>query len=174
MAGEEKKTEVKENKKSQRQLEIEALRKNRIPAGVPQPSLIAPKREGYQRRWVCDRPGRLDKLYKGGWRFVEKDDIDDDLPQMLKSTTRESIDSTVTQAVGSHKSGKEMTAYLMEIPMELYEEDQAVKMEALDELERGLLQGSLPGEGRGELRTVKSTPIKIEQKFARHKPKSGE
>lgn len=163
-------TEAKEEAKSKRQLEIEELRKSRVPAGIPQANLVAPEREGYVRRWVCDRPGRLEKLYKGGYRFVKKDDIDEALPQALKVTTRESVDGTVTQAVGSHKSGQEMIAYLMEIPQELYDEDQEVKMAKIDELESTLMKGALP-DGSQELTTVKHTPIKMETKFSRHKPK---
>jgi len=162
------KTEGKEEVvKSQRQQEIERIRKNRVPPGIPSKSLDYPGREGYARRIVCDRHGRLDKFLAGGWSFVQQDALEESPLGTLKVTTREGLDSRVSQVVGSHKDNRPMTGYLMEIPEELYDEDQAVKMEHVDNLEAGLRQGAdadgSTGPGK-DGRYVPSTGIKIDQR----------
>lgn len=137
----------KEASKSQRQLEIEELRKQRIPAGVPTPNLDYPQREGYVRRVICDRHGRLEKMHRGGWRFVTENNLGGEHLGSLKAGTREGVDSRVSQVVGSHKDGKPMTGFLMEIPTELYDEDQMAKAEHLDDLEGTLTAGQDAGGG---------------------------
>lgn len=127
--------------KSQRQLEIEALRETRIPAGIPTLNLDYPVKEGYIRRIVCDRPGRLEKFYKGGWRFVTRDQLDKLNVSLLKPQTKEGQDSRISQVVGTHRDNRPMLGYLMEIPTELYDEDQALKMETVDGLEATLRAG---------------------------------
>ena len=162
------KPEVKEEtQKSQRQLEIERIRKNRVPPGIPSMNLDYPTREGYTRRVVCDRHGRVDKFLAGGWSFVQQDALEESPASTLKVTTREGLDSRVSQVVGSHKDNRPMTGYLMEIPEELYDEDQAVKMEHIDNLEAGLRQGADADGGAGpgkDGRYIPSTGIKIDQR----------
>jgi hypothetical protein len=156
-----------EEKKSQRQLDIERARKNRVPPGIPSTSLDYPVREGYNRRIVCDRHGRLDKFLAGGWSYVQQDALEENPTGTLKATAREGIDSRVSQVVGSHKDNRPMTGYLMEIPDVLYDEDQVVKMEHIDNLEAGLKQGADADGGASpgrDGRYVPSTGIKIEQK----------
>jgi hypothetical protein len=164
---EEKVEDKAEEKKSQRQLEIERIRKTRVPPGIPSRSLDYPARDGYARRVVCDRHGRVDKFLAGGWSFVQQDALEEKPTGALKATAREGLDSRVSQVVGSHKDNRPMTGYLMEIPAELYDEDQAVKMEHIDNLESGLRQGADAEGGAGpgkDGRYVPSTGIKIEQK----------
>lgn len=155
-----------EQTKSQRQLEIERIRKNRVPPGIPSMNLDYPAREGYTRRVVCDRHGRLDKFLAGGWSFVQEDALEEKASGALKITTREGLDSRVSQVVGSHKDNRPMTGYLMEIPEELYDEDQAVKMEHIDALEASLRQGAdADGGGPGkDGRYIPSAGIKIDQR----------
>lgn len=168
MTDDKKAPEAKEEVKSARQLEIEELRRVRTPAGAPTPNITFPKREGYERRVVCDRPGRLEELYKRGWRFVQEDTIEDPILSDLKISKRKGIDGRASQVVGSHKDGSPMVGYLMELPTELYTEDQAAKMEQLDALESGLRQGQ-DADGSGKAgqdgRYIpKHTGIKIDQK----------
>jgi len=168
---------VKEDGKSQRQREIEDLRKRRVPAGIPSMNLDFPTREGFSRRIVSDRPGRLEKFEKAGWRFVERDELEEPNTGSLKVTTREGIDSRVSQVIGSHKDGSPMVGYLMEIYDELYDEDQAVKMEKVDALEAGLREATTtessdrPGTGRQPSAEGQYIPahtgIKIDQKGRR-------
>jgi hypothetical protein len=163
---EDKKVEVVE-KKSQRQLEIEELRRVRVPAGTPRSNLNFKAREGYKRRVVMDKPGRLQEFYERGWRFVKADDItieDKNVEGLLKASTRQGIDGTASQVIGSHKGGTPAIGYLMELPDELYEEDQQHKAVKVDALEDSLRQGmDADGGGSGDGRYVpKHTGIKIE------------
>jgi hypothetical protein len=163
----EDKVEQKEEKKSQRQLEIERIRKTRVAPGKASLNLDFPAREGYKRRVVCDRQGRLDRFVKAGWAYVTTDQLGEPHTGSLKATTREGIDSRVSQVVGSHKDGRPMTGYLMELPEDIYDEDQVAKMEKVDTLESGLKQGmSADGStrpGQDGMR-IGSAGIKIEQK----------
>lgn len=161
---------MSKEEKSQRQLEIEELRKTRVPPGIPAKNLEYSSRPGYARRVVCDRHGRLERFVRGGWSFVEKDNLEEQNPGLLKAGTREGGDSRVSQVVGTHKDNSPMIGYLMEIPEELYDEDQAVKMEQVDALESGLKTGKSAdgGEGPGrDGRYVPSTGIKIDQRSRR-------
>lgn len=86
---------------------------------------------GYSYRWVNDNSdGRIDRFKLGGWTFVEKADHTVGDADVNTSTGASSL---VTKMVG-----KDVTAYLMRIPMEFYEEDQAAKHAALLESEEDM------------------------------------
>lgn len=158
----------KDLQESERLRQVRELRKTRVPVGVPTLNLDYPTRDGYCRRVVCDRHGRLDKFIKAGWRFVGEDELESKPGSALKINTRETIDGSVGQVVGTHKDNTQMMGYLMEIPEELYDEDQAAKMEQLDALEAGLRAGrGLAGDEAEGLGPVKKMPIKIQQKGRR-------
>lgn len=162
----EDKKETKPPEKSQRQKEIEELRKNRVPAGIPGINMSFPPREGYTRRVVVDRPGRLDKFYGGGWRYVTESQLDEQNPGRLKAATREGVDSRVSQVVGSNKDGSPQHGFLMEIPTELYDEDQEAKQDKINRLEGGLRQGKDADGGSGpgvDGRYIPSTGIQIQR-----------
>lgn len=108
-------------------------RQARVPLGVPRLKLQFPERPGYVRRVIADRPGRLEDALRGGWTFVTEDDNSDDLAVGL--------DSRVSRVIGRHPDGTPMRGYLMEIPKELYDADQAAKMKWLDEVEAAMREG---------------------------------
>ena len=148
---------------------IAKKRKGRIPPGVQSANLDYPRRRGFERRVVCDRPGRLEKFEQGGWDFVSLDDLGGDNPADKKVAAKEGVDSRVSQVVGTHKDGSAMTGYLMEIPTELYDEDQAAKMERVDNLEAGFRKGLDADGSAGDGRYVpQHTPIQI--KHGRRQP----
>lgn len=165
--------------KSQRQQEVERRRKLRVAPGVASRNLDYPAKEGWVRRVVCDRHGRLDKFVNGGWSFVSKDDEGSENPEgILKAGTREGLDSRVSQVVGTHKDNTPMHGYLMEIPEELYDEDQAVKMERIDALE-GTLRAGMDADGSNPAGTkdrpgpdgryVGNQGIKMQPKFGQRR-----
>ena len=82
-------------------------------------------------RWVNDNSdGRIDRFKLGGWELVEK-----------KGHTvgdRDVNTSTGATSLVTKMVGKDVTAYLMRINMELYEEDQAAKMAAILESEEDM------------------------------------
>jgi hypothetical protein len=106
----------------------ESGRRARVPLGIKQANLAASARAGYQRRWVNDTPGRLQQAEQGGYTFVSEDPT-------AKSTD---LGKHTSRIVGTKEDGTAMQAFLMEIPVEWYEEDQSAKQKPLDDFEAAL------------------------------------
>jgi hypothetical protein len=112
-------------------------RKARVPLGVVRMKLNASKREGYHRHWINDSPGRLDSALDGGYVFVEETD-NVRVGQGQDLTQREGLDSRVSRVVGTARDGSALRAYLMEIPQDMYDEDQKAKASQLALTEKEL------------------------------------
>ena len=83
----------------------------------------------YVYRWVNDTDGRLEKFKAAGYEVVTAN-----IEVGTKSVDRNSkLGSAVTKSVG----GK-LTAVLMRIPKEWYEEDQKAKQDQLDAQDKAL------------------------------------
>lgn len=117
------------------------------PARVPlhrQNIIKAGTREGYVRRLVNDVDDRIERFKLAGWQPVEGESIGD--PHAGDAS---SLGSASTKSVGGG-----VKAMLMEIPRDLYEEDQRDKLKKVDTLEEAMesdiknkLGGSAIGEG---------------------------
>jgi len=95
--------------------------------------LNSESRDGFYRRWVNDYPGRIDKFLKAGYSFVKNED-NNNTDQVQDPTVMDS--SCVRRVVNKGlNDGMGRTAYLMEIPKEWWEEDQALKEVKISELE---------------------------------------
>lgn len=104
-------------------------RAERIPLGARRQRLGAPLRKGYARRWINDSPGRVEHAEKrSGWTFVTKKD-------------EEGREERWSEIVGVNDDGNPLRAYLMEIPKEFYDQDQAEKQTPLDEFDKQLRRG---------------------------------
>jgi hypothetical protein len=114
----------------------ETGRSARVPLGMKQASLGASERAGYQRRWINDTAGRLQQAEQGGYTFVSRDPT-------AKSTD---VGARTSQIVGPGENGQGLRAYLMEIPMEWYQEDQRAKQKPIEDFEAAL-QGKPAFEG---------------------------
>jgi len=101
-------------------------RRRRIPMGTPELKLTAPKRDGYHRHWFNDHRGRIKRAENSDYTFVYED--------------RE----RVSRLVGVKDDGSPMYAFLMEIPEDLYREDQAAKQAPIDEFDRQLRSATKP------------------------------
>lgn len=105
----------------------------RIPFGSHRQKLAAPPRPGFVRRWFNDEPGRIAQARDAGYSHVN-DPV---------------TNQPMTHTVGVAKQGGGLTAYLMEIPAEFYEEDTRAKDDPLrrfdDQLKRGAAHG-MPGQ----------------------------
>lgn len=112
------------------------LRKQRKPVGATHLNLEAPKRAGYMRRWVNDNKNRLQRFSEGDWEFVMLPESEAD---EASGTHKQTSDLRVRQAAGTQEAGGgALYTYLMEIPIEFYNEDQATKAEELDEIDKQL------------------------------------
>lgn len=93
----------------------------------------------YELRWVNDVDDRIRVFERGGWEKVTEDvDIGD-----RTADSSNSKQSFVTKYMGAN-----VTAYLMKIKKEWYEEDQASKSKALKEAEDERLHREKNEEGR--------------------------
>ena len=90
-------------------------------------------RKNFVQRWVNDQDDRIARFKEAGYEFVTNEGISVGDPTVdYKSTSDTSI---VRKGVGGGK-----VAYLMQIPREYYEEDQAKKQAQVDEIEESMIQ----------------------------------
>jgi len=94
------------------------------------------KRKGYRRRVVNDiKDGaRIRMFLEAGWRFVDGEETTSADGEAGRASQ---IGSAVRRSVGAG-----VHAYLMEIPKELYERDQKMKSDRVDQLEKGMIDES--------------------------------
>lgn len=96
-----------------------ANRPTRIPIGT-QKRLSVPQRPGYVRRWVNDIDERIEMFKQAGYEIV----ADEAMP----IGDQASKDSQPLGATRRKSVGRGRYAYLMEIPEDLYREDQLNKI----------------------------------------------
>jgi len=125
------------------------LKKERIPMHESR-RLRFPKREGYHRHVFNDdkKTNRIQRALDAGYTFVT-DDVDGRDPRAGDASR---IGKNTSQHVGDGMMG-----FLMEIPMDLYEEDQRSKQSVIDAREAQIKRikkpsddGSLYGGVRAE------------------------
>lgn len=100
-------------------------------------------RPGYVRRLVNDTDDRIERFKLAGWTPVEDEAVGD--PHAGDAS---SIGSVVTKSVGQG-----MQAVLMEIPTDIYRQDQKDKQKRVDALEEAMendIRGKLGDSGYGE------------------------
>lgn len=121
---------------------------DRVPFGNHVSKMDVPEREGFTRRWFNDKPGRIQRALKAGYKMV--DDPHTKAPYVL----------IVNQSASQHEAQK---AYCMEIPNEYYDEDFALKQEALDFIDRAIYTGK-NNEQPGDKRYVPPDTMKFQVK----------
>lgn len=93
--------------------------------------LEAKARPGFRRRWVNEELGAIDAYKDAGWMPVVGDeDISD-----RRAQTESTVGSVVRRVVNKGPNASAKTAILMEIPEDLYAEDQAAKQREVDKIE---------------------------------------
>lgn len=150
-------------REDQRQQEKIETRKKRIPFGVPRRKLDAPERDGYVRRWVADRPGRIQAAQDGGYEFVT-DQVQTGDAGSADVTMRKEVGSAVSRFGGTDDSGKPINLYLMEIKKEWYDQDQAEKGLNVSLTEDALRRGAQGDGAVSEQSYVPREGIKIESR----------
>ncbi len=109
----------------------------RQPVRVPVASNRAPlvvkgfDHANFSGRWVSDQDGRLATFLEGGYEFVTRDMISSAGEATVE--TSKGLDSRVTKP-----GGLGVTLYLMRIPKNLYDEDQATKARNVDQIEKSM------------------------------------
>lgn len=112
-------------------LKNERQQTKRVPFGVRRQRLLAAQISGYKLRWVNDSDDRLQAALDGGYTFVED--------QKAAGTEKtDSLGSRICKSVGGG-----IKAYLMKIPTDIYEEDQAAKQQPIDAFDYQLKTGQV-------------------------------
>lgn len=105
----------------------------RKPFGSHEQKLKYPERPGFHRHWFNDSPGRIARALEAGYKHVLGKD-----------------GKNVSRVVDPGPRGGGLTGYLMEIPLEWWQSDQAVKNKARDEIDakirRGVVKDHAPGQ----------------------------
>ncbi len=113
------------------------------PIGSQEQQLAWPTRPGYRRYWFNDRPGRISRAIRAGYAHV----IDEDTGGNVSKNT-DTVD------------GRGRSSYLMETPIEWYQEDMARQAADLEARLNDIRQGQA-GPGAEDQRYVPSRGISI-------------
>lgn len=126
--------------------EAEVNEDTRLPFGSAQQRLDYPRREGYYRHWFNDTPGRLARALAAGYKHV----LDND-------------GKVVHRPVGTNgPGGGLLSGYLMEIPVEWWNNDMIAQQKKLDQIDADIRRGNIQGKVGEDGRYVpESRPIKI-------------
>ena len=108
-------------------------RKKRIPvSGEGRNILTIENRDpAYNYRWVNDKDGRIQRFIDGGWEFVAHD------TEVGERSVNNAKDPS---SMVSKEVGQGMTAFLMRIKREWFEEDKAAKQKRIDETEESMFR----------------------------------
>jgi hypothetical protein len=132
--------------------EIKTSRPKRVPIHEQRDQMSTSQKEGFVRRWVNDIPGRVEKFLRAGYESVKDKDVivgeDNSNNMALGTGARKNVGRT-RQGDGTH-------AVLMEIPKELYDEDQKAKAELVNASERAMKRGKDDNEFYGDIKQSSS------------------
>lgn len=119
--------------------EPQERRRQRIPMDMPRMRMNYKERPGYHRHVFNDDGGRIQDALEGGYQFVMKEAAPN-IGEGHDVSQRQGVGSKVCWPVGSRDNGEAIMGYLMEIPLEYYEEDQRAReqrtLEALSSARR--------------------------------------
>lgn len=112
---------------------VARLRDTRKPfAGFVQ-KLAYPPRPGYYRYWFNDEPGRISQARDSGYEHVKN-----------------AAGEHEKRVVGTQKSGGALWAYLMEIPTEIWEDDQKLTHRRTDDMESAIKRSRVIAQSKAE------------------------
>lgn len=119
--------------------------RTRVPMSVPMQKLQVPDKPGWHRHWMLGTPSRISQALRAGYRFVDAEDADvlsHGLADGAGAHGSTDMGSRVSVVAGADvgQDGQEQRLYLMEIPEELWQEDQKL-LEARNEQIAASLRG---------------------------------
>lgn len=146
-------------------------RRKRTPFGVPRlkmnlddATMSRLQAEEKVPRWINDTDNRIAEAQSGDYEFVASDIAP------IKTGDKEEVaeqDRRVRKIVGKHKDGSPLYSYLMAIPKEYYNEDQAEKEAMNRKVDEAIKGGSpsgldhhniAPGKGASYVKKVDYQP----------------
>jgi hypothetical protein len=93
------------------------------------------------------RPDNIERAKRAGYEFVRSDN-----------------EKEKPQIVGTNDNGTPIRGFLMRIPKEIFDEDQAAKQKEVDKVDEQIRKGSFQ-QGAGDNRYIPSTGIKIQSNY---------
>ncbi len=105
----------------------------------------AAQRPGFHRHWINDTAGSLEEMLDNGYTFVEDD-----------NATIEDDDLGNRKSLQVSKNGPPVRAYLMEIPLDQYEEDQRAKETLIQQNENSIRRAT---DGIGAEKDANGNPV---------------
>lgn len=121
----------------------------RIPLGQRVAKMALPERRGYEQRWVNDVGGRLQAAEAAGWQHLKDETM----------TDAEGRAGYRSMTVGVKEDGTPLTAYAMEVPKKLYDQDQRAKQADVDAVDEAIRAGAISGEPGADGRYIPKTGI---------------
>jgi hypothetical protein len=134
-------------------LRAQALRAgNRRAANERTPRLYYPMRPGWHQCWINDTPGNIPRFQERGYDF------------RIDPSTKE----RVSRVAGVAEGGGGLQAFLMEIPLEIYNDDMKSLEAANDRIDKQIRRGEVDGSKTESGLTIPKNPdgsdrIKIEE-----------
>jgi hypothetical protein len=98
--------------------------------------------------WFNDQDGRPERALDAGYEFVKPEEVRGIGDREVHSGNTD-LNSKVSRVVGRAEGGQPIRAYLMKLPLDLYNEDQAKKQEANDLVDRAIRAGRAGGANIG-------------------------
>lgn len=134
--------------------QVARIRALRRPLGSFKQKLAYEKRPGYHRHWFNDSPGRVDEAEANGWAFVRGKD-----------------GKPVNRNVDRGRDNKGQSAYLMELPEVIWQEDMAARHRDAQERMNGIKAnpfrsqaGESKPEDSGKYYSPIEAPLTIERR----------
>ena len=124
-----------------------AEKKKRVPVGLRSPMAVHENLDpSYKYRFVRDKGSRIEQFLEGGYEMVTGDPRIGD-PSINKA-------SSMGAAFSVPAGDNEDRVFLMRIPKEFYEEDQAAKQAKVDEIEGQLKRRPRDAGLEGEIKGI--------------------
>lgn len=133
------------------------IKRARRPLGTPRLKLPVPVWTDFVGRVINDIPGRIESALAGGYEFVEAKDAPGWGNAIEDGNT--DLGTKVSRVVGTNSDGTAMRGYLMRIPKEWYDADQAEKMQKVDAVDDAIKHGT-HDEKPSDKRYIKNIDIR--------------
>lgn len=106
--------------------------RSRIPMSLPVQRLAVPEIPGLHCHWMKGDAQRIQQALRAGYRFIEQDEVDLNtfgVADGADDSGHKDLGSRVSIVAGTDETGGAQRLYLMGLPQELWDSDQAVMAE---------------------------------------------
>jgi len=142
---------TKQDKKDKDVTETKAEKRERVPFNMQRTRLSIEENQDPSRKyyWFNDVGSRIDGALLAGYEFVKKKGFKGRVGEKEVHGDNSDLGSCVSKIVGTTSSHEPMRQYLMSIPKEFWEEDQAAKAREADKVDDAIRSGQAGGASVG-------------------------